>query len=57
MVFEYRYCFFESESFKIEELVDSETNEPEFALYANKKLLLPQTNTELDRFGINLITF
>lgn len=38
-MFEYRYCFFESESFKIEELVDSETNEPEFAFYANNKLL------------------
>ena len=39
-MFEYRYCFFEAESFKVEELVDSETNEPEFALYANDKLLL-----------------
>ena len=37
---EYRSCFFESESFEIQELVDSETNEPEFALYANDKLLL-----------------
>ena len=57
MVFEYRYCFFESESFKIEELVDSETNEPEFALYANKSYFLPQTNTESERFGTSLITF
>lgn len=38
-MFEYRYCFFEAESFKVEELADSETNEPEFAFYANKKLL------------------
>lgn len=30
-MFEYRSCFFESESFEISELVDSETNEPEFA--------------------------
>ena len=36
---EYRSCFFESESLEIQELVDSETNEPEFAFYANKKLL------------------
>lgn len=50
MVFEYRYCFFESESFKIEELVDSETNEPEFALYANEKLLFTT-----DKYGIREI--
>lgn len=52
-MFEYRYCFFESESFKIEELVDSETNEPEFAFYANNKLLLQRTNTGSRRFGIS----
>lgn len=49
-MFEYRYCFFESESFKIEELVDSETNEPEFALYANKNLLFTT-----DKYGIREI--
>ena len=37
---EYGSCFFESESFEICRLCDSETNEPEFALYANDKLLL-----------------
>lgn len=47
---EYRSCFFESESFKIEELVDSETNEPEFALYANNKLLFTT-----DKYGIREI--
>lgn len=49
-MFEYRYCFFEAESFKVEELVDSETNEPEFALYANDKLLLIT-----DKYGIREI--
>ena len=49
-MFEYRYCFFEAESFKVEELVDSETNEPEFAFYANKKLLFTA-----DRYGIREI--
>lgn len=49
-MFEYRYCFFESESFKIVELVDSETNEPEFAFYANKKLLFTT-----DKYGIKEI--
>lgn len=50
MVFEYRYCFFESESLEIQELVDSETNEPEFAFYANKKLLFTT-----DKYGIREI--
>lgn len=50
MVFEYRSFFFESESFKIEELVDSETNEPEFAFYANNKLLFTT-----DKYGIKEI--
>lgn len=49
-MFEYRYCFFESESFKIVELVDSETNEPEFAFYANRKLLFTT-----DKYGIKEI--
>ena len=49
-MFEYRYCFFESESFKIEELVDSKTNELEFALYANKNLLFTT-----DKYGIREI--
>lgn len=49
-MFAYRYCFFESESFKIVELVDSETNEPEFAFYANKKLLFTT-----DKYGIKEI--
>lgn len=49
-MFEYRYCFFESESFKIVELVDSETNELEFAFYANKKLLFTT-----DKYGIKEI--
>lgn len=47
---EYGSRFFESESFKIEELVDSETNEPEFAFYANKKLLFTT-----DKYGIREI--
>lgn len=47
---EYRSCFFESESFEIKELVDSETNEPEFAFYANKKLLFTT-----DKYGIKEI--
>lgn len=49
-MFEYRYGFFEAESFKVEELVDSETNEPEFAFYANKKLLFTT-----DKYGIREI--
>ena len=49
-MFEYRYCFVESESFNIVELVDSETNEPEFAFYANKKLLFTT-----DKYGIKEI--
>lgn len=49
-MFEYRSCFFESESFEISELVDSETNEPEFAFYANKKLLFTT-----DKYGIREI--
>ena len=36
---EYISCFFESESLEIQELVDSETNEPEFAFYVNNKIL------------------
>lgn len=47
---EYRSCFFESESLEIQELVDSETNEPEFAFYANKKLLFTT-----DKYGIREI--
>lgn len=47
---EYRSCFFESESFEIQELVDSETNEPEFAFYANNKLLFIT-----DKYGIREI--
>lgn len=47
---EYRSCFFESESLEIQELVDSETNEPEFAFYANKKLLFAT-----DKYGIREI--
>lgn len=31
--------FIEAESFEISELVDSETNEPEFAFYADDSLL------------------
>lgn len=49
-MFAYSYCFFESESFKIEKLVDSETNELEFALYVNKKLLFTT-----DKYGIREI--
>ena len=47
---EYSSCFFESESLEIQELVDSETNEPEFAFYANKKLLFTT-----DKYGIREI--
>lgn len=47
---EYRSCFFESESLEIQELVDSKTNEPEFAFYANKKLLFTT-----DKYGIREI--
>jgi hypothetical protein len=47
---EYKSCFFESESLEIQELVDSETNEPEFAFYANKKLLFTT-----DKYGIREI--
>lgn len=47
---ECRSCFFESESLEIQELVDSETNEPEFAFYANKKLLFTT-----DKYGIREI--
>lgn len=47
---EYRSCFFESESLEIQELVDSETNEPEFAFYANEKLLFTT-----DKYGIREI--
>lgn len=47
---EYRSCFFESESLEIQELVDSETTEPEFAFYANKKLLFTT-----DKYGIREI--
>lgn len=49
-MFEYRYCFFEAESFKVEELVDSETNESEFAFYANNKILFIT-----DKYGIREI--
>lgn len=47
---EYRSCFFESESFEVQELVDSETTEPEFAFYANNKLLFTT-----DKYGIKEI--
>lgn len=47
---EYGSCFFESESFEIRRLCDSETNEPEFAFYANKKLLFIT-----DKYGIREI--
>lgn len=47
---EYSSCFFESESFEIKEFVDSETNEPEFSFYANKKLLFTT-----DKYGIREI--
>lgn len=47
---EYRSCFFESESFEVQELVDSETTGPEFAFYANNKLLFIT-----DKYGIKEI--
>lgn len=47
---EYRSCFFESESFEVQELVDSETTEPEFAFYANNKLFFIT-----DKYGIKEI--
>lgn len=40
MMIETTNNFIEAESFEISKLCDSETNEPEFALYANDKLLL-----------------
>lgn len=42
--------FIEAESFEISKLVDSETNEPEFAFYVNKKLLFIT-----DKYGIREI--
>lgn len=42
--------FIESESFEISVLTDFETNEPEFAFYANKKILFTT-----DKYGIREI--
>lgn len=50
MMIETTNNFIEAESFEISRLVDSETNEPEFAFYANKKLLFTT-----DKYGIREI--
>ena len=50
MMIETTNNFIEAESFEISKLCDSETNEPEFAFYANKKLLFIT-----DKYGIREI--
>ena len=50
MMIETTNNFIEAESFEISKLLDSETNESEFAVYANNKILFIT-----DKYGIREI--